>query len=314
MENTTSTKASPRDFFLYLLSNVSLYYCAGWLVSLLYDYINYAFSSSSYSYYGASEWLPASMRWAIASIVIVFPVYIYITRMLNRELEANPEKRALRVRKWLIYLTLSLASVALVIDLIALLNQFLSGEFTTTFILKVGAVGVVAGMVFAYYFYELRRDAGLAAPRRELFRWVALVFVAVSVVTGFFVVGSPTDARNSQYDNRRISDLQELQSMVVGYYQRKQVLPTSSNDLKDPLSYAIVPTDPETGAAYPYRATGPRTFEICATFATDASGSGQTIPDSTPRHFGIADEYWRHPIGEACFERTIDPELYPKIR
>lgn len=313
MENTT-IKTSPRDFFLYLLSNVSLYYCAGWLISLLYDYINYAFASTAYSYYGSAEWLPASMRWAIASIVIVFPVYIYITRMLNRELEAAPEKRTLRVRKWLIYLTLSLASIALVVDLIALLNQFLSGEFTTTFVLKVCAVGVVAGMVFAYYFYELRRDAGLAAPRRELFRWVALAFVAVSVVTGFFVVGSPTEARNKQYDARRISDLQELQSMVVGYYQRKQVLPTSSNDLKDPLSYALVPTDPETGAAYAYRATGARTFEICATFATDASGTGQLAADSKPQYFGVADEYWSHPMGEACFERTIDPELYPKIR
>jgi hypothetical protein len=80
------------------------------------------------------------MRWAIASLVIVFPVYVWVTHRLNNDLEVNPEKRGLWIRKWLMYLTLALASVALVIDLIALVNEFLSGEFTTTFLLKVLAV------------------------------------------------------------------------------------------------------------------------------------------------------------------------------
>ena len=144
--DTQTVKNSPKDFFLYLLSNVALYYCAGWLVSLLYDCINYAFGSTARYYYETS-WLPSSMRWAIASLVIVFPVYIWVTHMLNKDLDAHPEKRELRVRKWLIYLTMSLASVALVADIVALIYQFLSGEFVTTFFLKVLAVAVVSAPV-----------------------------------------------------------------------------------------------------------------------------------------------------------------------
>ncbi len=315
MENQP-IKTTPRDFFLYLLSNVALYYCAGWLVSLLYDFINY--SLGSIDYYGG-EWLPGSMRWAIASLVIVFPVYIWVTNGLNRDLEAHPEKRELRVRKWLIYLTLSLSSIALVVDLIALVNEFLSGEFAATFFLKVLAVAVVSVLVFLYYFYELRRDAGKPAPSHALFRWIAIALVAITVVSSFFVVGSPTTARNNRYDNQRVSDLQNMQSQVTYYYQRKQVLPTDSAQLNDPLSGYAVPVDPENGAVYPYKTTGPKSFQLCATFANEDANSQPGRPEVAPmpvatKNVGASVDYWNHATGQVCFERTIDTQLYPPVK
>lgn len=299
-------KTSPKDFFLHLLSNLSLYYCAGWLVSLLYDYINYAFGRVSYAY--GAEFFSGSMRWAIASLLIVFPVYILITRALNRDLDANPEKRELRVRKWLMYLTLSLASIALVVDLIALINQFLSGEFATTFFLKVLAVALVAGMVFAYYFYELRREAGKSAPNRLVFRYGAITLVALTVIGGFFIVGSPKAARDMQMDSQRTNHLQEIQWQIVNYWQRKQTVPKALTDLNDPISSFAVPADPVTGEAYEYTAKTNTSFELCATFARSVE------VDSAPKFpADYRNQNWSHGEGRVCFERTIDPELYPPI-
>lgn len=301
-------KTSPKDFFLYLLSNVALYYCAGWLVSLLYDCINYAFGSMSYYGYYDSGWLPSGMRWAIASLVIVFPVYVWVTHKLNKDLESHPEKKELRVRKWLMYLTLSLASIALVVDMVALIYQFLSGEFATTFFLKVAAVALVAGMVFGYYFYELRRDAGKPAPQRSLFRYGSLAVVIISIVLGFVIVGSPTTARERQYDERRISDLQSIQWQIVNYWQSKEQLPQSLNQLNDPISGYTLPLDPETGMSYEYTATGSAAFELCATFDQQSRDTEASMVKPTS---GVTDDSWMHDTGRTCFTRTIDPQLYP---
>ena len=299
-------KTTPKDFFLHLLSNVALYYCAGWLVSLLYDYINFQFGKNNFG----TEFFSGSMRWAIASLVIVFPVYILVTRSLNRDMEANPEKKEMRVRKWLMYLTLSLASIALVVDLVALIYQFLSGEFALTFFLKVLAVALVAGMVFAYYFYELRREAGKSAPSRLVFRYSAIAFVTLAVVGGFFIVGSPKTAREMQYDNQRVSDLSNIQWQVVNYWQSKGKLPATLDEIQDPISNYMLPVDPQSGEGkvYEYKVIGKQAFELCATFSQKGN---QSDAMSAPITKNSANYIWAHEAGRVCFSRTIDTDLYP---
>src|SRR3989344_1147809 len=101
MENNTTK--TPRDFFLYILSSATLYYSAVWLITLWYQYINHWFPdpiSYGYSQVGISS----TMRWAIASLIIVFPVYIGGTHFLNKDLDKNPAKREMRIRKWLAYI------------------------------------------------------------------------------------------------------------------------------------------------------------------------------------------------------------------
>lgn len=299
-------KTTPKDFFLHLLSNVALYYCAGWLVSLLYDYINFQFGKNNFG----TEFFSGSMRWAIASLVIVFPVYILATRSLNRDMEANPEKKEMRVRKWLMYLTLSLASIALVVDLVALIYQFLSGEFALTFFLKVLAVALVAGMVFAYYFYELRREAGKSAPSRLVFRYSAIAFVTLAVVGGFFIVGSPKTAREMQYDSQRVADLQNMQWQIVNYWQSKGVIPATLAEIQNPISSYMLPVDPQSseGKVYEYKVTGKQAFELCATFSQKGN---QSDAMSAPITKYNTNDVWAHEAGRVCFPRTIDADLYP---
>ncbi len=119
-----------------------------------------------------------------------------------------------------------------------------------------------------------------------------------------------------RFDQQKISDLQQIQSQIISYYQAKQALPASLSDLNDSLSYFTVPTDAQNGQDYGYRiTTPPYSFEVCATFnaAGDSNGpdiySEPTMPVAT-RAGGVLDN-WAHGTGQTCFERTIDPELYP---
>jgi len=99
-----------------------------------------------------------SIRWSVASIVIAFPVFLYLSAKIGRELTQQPVKRQSAVRRWLTYLTLFVAAVALLCDLITLVDSVLGGEVTIRFILKVIVAGVIASAVFGYYLWDLRRD------------------------------------------------------------------------------------------------------------------------------------------------------------
>src|SRR3546814_14426826 len=72
------------------------------------------------------------------------------------EAERQPIKRLSPVRRWLTYLTLFLAAVALICDVTTLVYNLLGGELSVRFVLKVLVVGVIAGGVFGYYLLDLR--------------------------------------------------------------------------------------------------------------------------------------------------------------
>src|SRR3989344_821188 len=169
MENNIE-RQTPRDFFLYLLSSATLYYSAVWLITLWYQYINHWFPEvNQYAY--AEAGISSLMRWALASLIIVFPVYIGVMRFLNKDLEKNPQKLEMRIRKWLIYITLFIAAVTIIVDLVALVFNLLDGDFTARFLMKVFAVLIVAQSVFGYYFWDLRRDSAKSNLVRKIFRW-----------------------------------------------------------------------------------------------------------------------------------------------
>jgi hypothetical protein len=157
MEHSTTKKVSPRDVFMHLLAIIALYVSAGSFIALLFQYINIVFPDIlEYSQY-ARESALGIIRWSIASLVIIFPLYAVATHTLNKEYKREPEKRNLKIRKWLTYFTLFAAAVIIVGDLVTLIYSLLSGGLTTQFILKVLAVLFVAVSVFYYYFWDLKR-------------------------------------------------------------------------------------------------------------------------------------------------------------
>ena len=150
-------KTSPKDVFLHLLAIITLYVSAVSFGTLVFQYINIFFPDPLQDgyYYGRSAY--SSIRWSIATLVVVFPVHMFTMWVLNKSYLTSPSKRDLRIRKWLVYLTLFLAAIVIIGDLVALIYNLLEGELTARFILKVLAVFFIAGSVFGYYFMDIRK-------------------------------------------------------------------------------------------------------------------------------------------------------------
>lgn len=148
---------SPREAFLYLVLFATLYLSAFHLGSLLFDFINRAFPDAADPARYAGN-VAQSMRWSVASLVIAFPVFLFVTRHLAKDLSRNPVKRLSAVRRWLTYLTLFFAATVLIGDLITLVYNLLSGELSVRFLLKVLVVAVIAGTIFGYYLRDLRHE------------------------------------------------------------------------------------------------------------------------------------------------------------
>lgn len=147
---------SAREAFLYLLLFATLYLTAWHLGSLLFDLIDHAFPDPTDAGYLGDP--GASMRWSVATLLIAFPVFAFVARLVARDLARNPAKRLSAVRRWLTYLTLFLAAGVLIGDMVVLVNNLLGGGTTVRFLLKVLVVAVIAGAVFGYYLHDLRGE------------------------------------------------------------------------------------------------------------------------------------------------------------
>ena len=306
MNESPKARVGAKDFFLWLGAMVALYVSSISLIILFHQYITFWFPDVALEPYGG--FYSGPIRAAIASLIVFFPLYVFLTRLIHQDVRKNPEKKTLWVGRWLTYLTLFVAGVVMAIDLVWVINSFLSGELTTRFLLKAVSILVVVGAAFWYYLNELKgvweRKEGVS----KMVGAVAGVVVLVSVIGGFFVIGSPMDERLYRIDEQRVQDLSNIQYQVIYYYQAKQVLPSNIEALQDPLMSFYAPQDPETGASYEYRAVSADTFELCATFAKATREVRGTSRPATP-----GNESWQHEEGRQCFTRTIDPALYPPL-
>jgi hypothetical protein len=147
-----------REAFMYLVLFSTLYVSAYHLGSLLFDIINLTFPDPAEASAQRAGYVRQSMRWSISSLVVAFPVFVYVSWLLNRDISADPIKRHSKVRRWLTYVTLFIAAGVLIGDVISLVYNLLGGELTTRFLSKVLVVGFIAGSIFWYYLADLRRE------------------------------------------------------------------------------------------------------------------------------------------------------------
>jgi len=231
---------------------------------------------------------------------------------LEKDLRSHGGKRELKLRKWLVYLTLFVSAITIIIDLITFIYNFLGGDLTVQFFLKICVVLLVAVAVFGYYAWELRRKDFKSKTPRTL-AWIVSVFVLASIVVGFFIVGTPSVQRSRQYDTRRVEDLQYIQNQIINYWVNKQELPQNLSDLEDSISGFTVPDDPESGASYEYIISDPLNFKLCADFKTSSEDMGIVPSAVKPAYpYDMSQQNWNHSSGNVCFSRTIDPDLYQK--
>ena len=304
----SAKSTGPKDIFLELWVMGSLYLSATFIITLLFQYVNYFFVDVANPY----SFSQATVRWTVATLVAILPTHIFALRLREKEYLAEPQKREHKFRKLLIYLTLFIAAIACVVDLATLVYFFLNGELSVRFLLKVLAVALVAGGVFWYYLKDLKRESPKLPKSARVARWMAISVALIIIVGAFFISGSPFRARLEKLDTQRVSDLQNIQSQIVYYWQKKGTIPISLNELTDSISGYSAPKDPETSLLYEYRVLGNLTFELCATFSaiSPTDQASQLRQTSSIGPMGLENSSWQHKTGRTCFTRTIDSILY----
>lgn len=144
----------------------------------------------------------------------------------------------------------------------------------------------------------------------KFFIYLIIIVVAAAIVSGFFIVGSPQKERLRQFDQQRVSNLQDIQNRLQNYWVSKSKLPERLSDLNDEFTGSIIPRDPQTGSDYEYVVKATLEFSLCTTFNlpnTETTAGLKTVP--YPAEYGQYN--WQHPAGHFCFDRKIDKELYP---
>lgn len=311
-------KVTPKDFFLWAFAMIAFYWSVFSLVALLFAYIEHAFPDALSGYVDPYS---SSMRFSMASIIVFFPLYLYIIHVIRKDIARDPSRNEIWVRRWLIVLTIFVAGLTVAGDLVTLINYFLGGDLTTRFLLKVAIIVLVAAGVLMHFLADMWGYWKEYPERARYVGWAVAALLVTTIASGFLILGTPGQVRSYRFDDTKVQDLTNIQYQIVNYWQQKEKLPASLSDLNDPLSGNTIPLDPQSNQPYTYNAKGPMTFELCATFNAQTqpnseSNMGKSYPVAAPAMPGATgqDLYslpWTHGVGETCFTRTIDPERYP---
>lgn len=297
MQNTNTA----RNFVLQLGSLVALYVSLGALIGVIFGVINIAFPDAAASFY-ESESARENIRIGIAMILVFFPTYITLTRLVN-QIRRKETGTYLTLTKWLIYLSLLVGGGILLGDLVAVILTFLNGELTVRFILKAVTLLVIIGIAFNYYILDVRGYWNANERQSVIFAISASIVALVVAVVGFFHIETPAEVRELRIDAEQVSDLEGMQWKVFEYHQLAHELPVS---IEAAYKSGPVPEASLGREAYSYTRIDPDTFELCATFAQPSREISEKYP-VTYEGQPLTNAYnWDHAAGRACFERSIN--------
>ena len=303
-------KMSALDFFLHLGVIVVLYVMVGFLLNLVFTVINVAYPQVATNYY----YYQPSISFPVAALIVLFPLFVLLSWLVYRSYDVDIAKKHLSVRKWLTYLTLFLTGGVIAGDLITVIYYYLDGqELSVSFMLKALTLLLVSLVIFSYYLRDLQSK--ISSAQRKIWTIIAAVMILLSIIAGFWVIGSPRNQRLMRYDAQKVSDLQNIQSQILSYWQMKGILPVTLDALRDSTTYFSIPLDSQTGKQYEYSTDGKQSFRMCATFNLKSANENTAPRVSNAMYYvGMENENWKHDVGYTCFSRTVDPERYPVIK
>ncbi|QNI31002.1 hypothetical protein H7849_18070 [Alloacidobacterium dinghuense] len=278
--------ASAKEAFFYLLIFSTL---ATWTIGfgcLAFALIDRWLADPLFSSYPAYDTytIPSSL----AALIVAFPLYLLISRIVVKESAAHPEKLDSSVRKWLTYMALVIAASVFMGDLITALAYLLRGELTSRFLAKSFVVLVLSGGVFYYYFGGLRKTEApsIGLSRDRLMAGLSSAAVALMIVLGFLHLGPPNVQREFRADSQRIHQLYDLSTEIREYWTKHgSQLPTSIDQVP-----GRVHKDPLTRTPYEYHPKEGSQYELCAVFTRNSEPEVSPTPDP-----------WIHPAGHHCF-------------
>lgn len=126
---------------------------------------------------------------------------------------------------------------------------------------------------------------------RHLLLAFAMALVVGAIGGGFYIMGSPSDARTQRLDERRLQDLRAISTWVDVYWSRHSRLPESLDELGAQSGMVEQIRDPVSRVQYEYSATGPKQYRLCALFARNSTDTAN---------------FWSHSAGRQCFDIVVN--------
>lgn len=281
-------------FFLYLVSFLSLWFVSIGNGTILYQLIDKFFPDPAKAFYGA-EIQQSAIKFGVASLLVAAPIYFVFSFLITRYLKEGKIPEDSKVRKWTTYIILFIAAAIIIGNSINLIFNLLGGELVARFILKSLVIFFIAGLVFGYYFWDMRKKEllGKSYLGNKIAFGLAVTMIAATLVSAFSMIDSPRTTRNKKLDKETISISQNYQFAIGNYYSQKGVLPQDLTELKEGNYYPLRPD-----VAVSYRKTGELTYELCATFQTS---------DLSEKSYGGYGQEWKHDEGNVCFQKSVTP-------
>ncbi len=148
--------------FEYILLFISLYVMAISLGLLWSVFVRRWFPDLQLEQYNSSYNESLSMMLnSMAALVVSWPLFSFFFYDIKKKEISLTGVRDIISRKILIYLTLVVTFIVMTINLITVINAFLSGSITTQFIALTAIILSISGTIFWYYLGQVRQDRAL---------------------------------------------------------------------------------------------------------------------------------------------------------
>jgi len=289
---------SPKFAFYYLLALVALAFVAIATGQIIFQFINQNLPDI-FGQYG-TDFSSDVLKFAISAILIAAPIFYVISNLIYKSLFKGTLEKDSGIRRWLTYFILLVSAVVIIVFLIVTINNFLNGEWTTKFLLKMLTIIGIATIIFSFYLYDIRRGELIAKKDRvvRIYFFATLALIIAAFISSLFIVESPAAARNRRIDERIINNFYNIESAINTYYNTNQKLPASFEELKkEPMATDSL-IDPSTREMFGYKVVSSTAYQLCANFRTDNKNSKDVA-------FQYMDETKRHLQGLECLDFKV---------
>ena len=297
-KSETDEKKTNKDSLYYLGLVFTLCVSVNSFLFIVFSVIDKLMPDTVSNYYNNyyQTGMSSDLAMMIATIIIVFPLYLLFSYLIDKDIVHNPSKRDLTLRKSVIYLALIVTSLTVISVIIATIYSYLMGSLLNIFLLKSLIIFLVSLFLFVYYYYSLDRDYQSSTRVPMILSIFASLVILLSIVFSVYTFGNPSKVRDLNIDNNKVSDLSNLSYSISNFYDQNKKLPENLDILGN--SYL---KDRDTGFNYEYKTISASSskYSLCTNFRRDVNyGNDYNLSK------------WSHSAGYYCFNLDVLQKQY----
>lgn len=285
--NFMETKNGAKITFFYLLSLFGLVFTALTSGMILFQAINKLIPDAVGTYSG--RYSTSQLRFAISAVIVASPVYFWMTSLIQKSLRKGELDKESQLRKWMTYVIILVSAIVIIVSLIGVINNYLSGDLTSKVGLKLLITMLISGTVLSYYLYNIKRENFVKNKIIKLYFIGSLIFILFALIFGFVIADSPTQVRKMKHDSNILRDFNNIRYGIDEHVRNNGALPENLNDMNRSIR-----TDGNV-SDYEYRIISENEYELCANFETNNENNLSMDND-------YLNKEWPHEVGYQCFQ------------